>query len=151
MVLPDWLRTVPSTLVLAGALLTPVSASPFDVYCTNNADGTTTCLGWQGGETLTCVSSLGRTTTCSTPSGLKFTCVLAQSGVASCSGAVSGKRRDGSAQCVVTGDGNLVCDEENDRPPPLLEAPGLPSSMPDFLPNLNPVIPNSLDLPSVFN
>ncbi|MEB3308403.1 MAG: hypothetical protein VKK98_09680 [Cyanobacteriota bacterium] len=129
----------------------PASASPFDVYCTNNVDGTTTCLGWQGGQALTCVSSLGRTTSCSSPSGLKFTCIVDTSGVASCRGAVSERRREGSAQCVVTGDGNLACDEENNQPAPLLETPGLPSSMPNLLPNLNPVIPNTLDLPSVFN
>lgn len=132
-------------------MIAPVLASSFDVYCTNNSDGTTTCLGWQGGETLTCVSSLGRTNTCTAPSGLEFTCVLGQSGVASCSGAVSARRPDGSAQCVLTGEGNLVCNEQNDRSAPLLDTPVPPASMPDFFPSLNPVIPKSFDLPSVFN
>ena len=130
----------------------PLAARNFDVSCTNNSDGTSTCLGWQGGQTLTCVGSLGRTTTCSSPSGLQFTCVVGQAGVASCSGAVNQRREDGAARCVVTGDGNLSCNEEDDLPPPLLNAPRLsPRLSPDVFPTLTPVLPDLLDWPSVFN
>jgi hypothetical protein len=129
-----------------------VRASSFDVYCTNNADGTLTCLGWDGGETLTCVSSRGNTTTCSTPSGRSFSCVRGLAGVLSCSNPANRSGRGDGPSCVPAGDGTLVCDEEDPPTEPLLPRPGIPRST-DSLnrPLLEPLRPGSLSLPSVFD
>jgi len=138
----------------AGLLLSagPGKASSFDVYCTNNADGTLTCQGWDGGETLTCVSSRGSTTTCSTPSGRSFSCVRGLGGVLSCSNPANGSGRGDGPRCVPAGDGTLVCDEEDPPSEPLLPSPGIPRST-DSLnrPALAPLLPGSLSLPSVFD
>jgi hypothetical protein len=131
---------------------TPVQASSFDVYCTDNSDGTLTCLGWEGGDTLTCVSSRGSTTTCSTPGGRSFSCVRGLGGVQSCSNPANGTGRGNGPRCVPAGDGTLVCDEEDPPSEPLLPSPGIPRSTDSLTrPALDPLRPGSLSLPSVFD
>jgi hypothetical protein len=130
----------------------PVQASSFDVYCTNNADGTLTCLGWDGGETLTCVSSRGSITTCSTPTGRSFSCVRGLGGVLSCGPPANGISRGDGPRCVPAGDGSLACDEEDPPSEPLLPSPGIPRSTDSLIrPALEPLRPGSLSLPSVFD
>jgi hypothetical protein len=140
-------------LLLLGLLLAaPARASSFDVYCSDNADGTLTCLGWDGGESLTCVSSRGSTVSCSTASGRSFTCVRGLGGVLSCSAAANSGRGVPGPQCVPAGDGTLVCDEEDPPGDPLLPAPGLaPALDPLSAPGLEQLLPGSFTLPSAFD
>lgn len=133
--------------------VSPAQVSSFDVFCTDNSDGTRTCTGWEGGETLTCVSSRGSITSCSTPSGRSFTCVQGLGGVISCSppSNQSGRRTPGP-RCVPAGDGSLVCDEEDPPSEPMLEAPGLPrATEPVIRPALEPLRQGGLTIPSLFD
>lgn len=115
---------------LTGVVSSPAIAQNFEVYCTNNGDGTTSCSGWEGGETLTCVNNPGGTSSCSTSSGRAFVCILDSGGVASC-------RRDkgvsalekplgGGTECTFTGDGSFTCTPPRKREPALLPSPTLP-------------------------
>lgn len=134
------------------ALAAPSQASTFDVFCTNNSDGTLTCSGWDGGETLTCVSSRGRTTTCSTPSGRSFSCVHGLGGMLSCGNPDRGTMRGDGPRCVPAGDGTLVCDEDDPPSEPLLRAPAVPGSMAPFMgPSMDLLRPDSLTIPSLFD
>ena len=145
--------------LLAGAIVLlllpwgarPARAQPFNVFCVRNNDGTTTCEGWNGGETLTCVGSRGAVSSCSTPSGRTFTCILGAGGVSSCSNpSKSGSnRQDGNnTNCTFTGSGNLVCKPPPKRSQPLLPGPSLPPLQDNLLmPSPDPLI----DTPSVFD
>jgi hypothetical protein len=118
-----------SALAAPGLLQQPVSAQNFEVYCTNNSDGTTTCTGWEGGETLTCVNNAGGTSSCSTSSGRGFDCVLDSGGVASCrrdkgSSAVE-KPLGGGTDCTFTGAGNFTCTPPRKQAPEVLPSPTL--------------------------
>jgi hypothetical protein len=146
---PLWLLACCAGLLVSAGL---VQASSFDVYCTDNSDGTLTCLGWEGGDTLTCVSSRGSTTTCSTPGGRSFSCVRGLGGVQSCSNPANGTGRGDGPRCVPAGDGTLVCEEEDPPSEPLLPSPGIPRSTDSLTrPSLEPLRPGSLSLPSVFD
>lgn len=107
----------------------PLQAQNFEVYCTNNADGTTTCTGWEGGETLTCVNNPGGTSSCSTSSGRSFVCILDGGGVASCRSdkGVSAveKPLGGGTDCTFTGSGNFTCVPARKKEPSLLPSPTL--------------------------
>jgi hypothetical protein len=140
-------------VLLVGLALAPrAQASSFDVFCTDNSDGTQTCVGWEGGEALTCIRSRGSTISCSAPSGRSFTCIQALGGVISCSNPPNTGRRTAGPRCVPAGDGSLVCEEEDPPSAPLLQAPGLPSAAePLDAPALAPLLPGSLSLPSVFD
>lgn len=146
-----------SLLLILTLLALPLGAraSSFDVYCTDNSDGTRSCLGWEGGETLTCIRSRGSATTCSSSSGRSFTCIQSIGGVISCANPPNGSGRSAGPRCVPAGDGSLVCEEEDvqDLPTaPLLEAPGLPSAAePLDAPALAPILPGDLTIPSVFD
>lgn len=122
-------------------VLWPVSvyAQNFEVYCTNNSDGTTTCTGWEGGETLTCVNSLGGTSSCSSGSGRSFVCSRDSGGVASCRKTGSGlmdKPLNNSTDCTYTGDGNFVCNSPRRRSPQLIPGPTLTQPVPIDQPSL---------------
>lgn len=144
-----------SRLFLLTALLAlPLNAraSSFDVYCTDNSDGTQTCVGWEGGETLTCIRSRGSTNTCSTPSGRSFTCISSLGGVISCTNPPNGNGRSAGPRCVPAGDGSLVCEEEDAPSAPLIEAPGLPSAAePLDAPALAPLLQGDFTIPSLFD
>ncbi|MFU8884059.1 MAG: hypothetical protein ACNA8O_01215 [Cyanobacteriota bacterium] len=133
--------------------MTSSQASTFDVFCTNNSDGTLTCSGWDGGETLTCVSSRGRTTSCSTPSGRSFSCVQGLGGVLSCGKTANqGTMRGDGPRCVPAGDGTLVCDEDDPPSEPLLQAPPVPGAMDRLIgPTIDSLRPDSLTIPSLFD
>lgn len=129
----------------------PAKASSFDVFCTDNSDGTQTCLGWEGGEALTCIRSRGSTISCSTPSGRSFTCTQTLGGVISCGNPPNRRDRSGP-RCVPTGDGNLVCDEEEKPSPELITPPAVPGAVePLETPVLRPILPGDLQIPSVFD
>ena len=137
-----------ATLTLAG--LAPLSSLParaFDVFCVANGDGTSTCEGWRGGETLTCVGSPGGVSTCSVPSGRRFTCTLSLGGATTCADNPANRPDTDGTNCTFTGDGNFVCTPPPPRSQPLLPGPALPplQDRPDF-PPMAPVITN----PSVF-
>lgn len=103
-------------------------AQDFKVYCTNNSDGTTTCTGWEGGETLTCVNNVGGTSSCSTGSGRSFVCVRDSGGVASCkksSNGLSDKPLNNDTDCTYIGEGNFVCSPPRRRSPQIIPAPTL--------------------------
>lgn len=119
----------PWLLLATGLLLAaphPARAD-FDVFCVANGDGTTTCEGWQGGETLTCVGSRGAVTTCSTPRGRRFTCVLEPGGVTTCADNPANRTDQNGTDCTFTGDGNFTCRPPAPRSQPLLPGPELPS------------------------
>lgn len=123
----------------------------FQVYCVSNSDGTVTCEGWQGGETLTCVGSRGGVSSCSTPSGRRFTCVMEAGGVTTCSDNRTNRPEADGTDCTFTGDGNFTCTPPTPRSAPLLPAPGIPGlNAPDrvvpALPDRDPIIQS----PSVF-
>lgn len=127
-------------------------ASSFDVYCTDNFDGTQTCLGWDGGETLTCIRSRGSATTCASPSGRSFTCIQSIGGVISCAKPSNGGSRGAGPRCVPAGDGSLVCDREDGPSVPLTDSFGVPSAAePLDVPALAPVLPRDLGIPSLFD
>lgn len=131
-------------LTLASGLLLLAPAGPgrsFEVFCVSNSDGTVSCEGWQGGETLTCVASRGRVSSCSTPSGRRFTCVVEAGGVTTCSDNPDDRPDQNGTNCTFTGDGNFSCEPPAPRIDPLLPGPTVPS-----LPRPSPVITN----PSVF-
>jgi hypothetical protein len=138
----------PLAMVLPLVLSLPLRAESFQVYCVSNNDGTVTCEGWRGGETLTCVSSQGRVNTCSTPSGRPFTCLIDPGGVTSCSDSHADRPPNDDTNCTFTGDGNFTCQPPKPASPPLLPGPRLPESptLPP-LPRSSPVITN----PSVFD
>lgn len=141
-------------LLLPTLLALPLSAkaSNFDVFCTDNSDGTQTCAGWEGGETLTCIRSRGSTNTCSTPSGRSFTCIQSLGGVISCTNPPSGNGRSTGPRCVPAGDGSLVCAGEDAPSAPLIESPGLPSAVEPFdAPALAPLLQGDFMNPSVFD
>lgn len=134
------------------ALPSGAQASSFDVYCTDNSDGTQTCLGWEGGETLTCIRSRGSTNTCASPSGRSFICIQSLGGVISCANPPSSSGRSAGPRCVPAGDGSLVCEEEDGPSTPLIEAPGLPSAAePLDAPDFAPILPGDLSIPSLFD
>jgi len=137
-------------LLLALPALAPAArAEPFQVFCVSNNDGTVSCSGWRGGETLTCVASPARVNSCSTPSGRRFTCVLDAGGVSTCSDNPADRPERDGTNCTFTGEGNFVCDPPRPPSQPLLPAPGLPSNdLPGLpaLPRTAPVITE----PSVF-
>lgn len=126
-------------------------AQDFQVFCTNNADGTVSCSGWQGGETLTCVVSSGGTSSCTTPSGRGFVCVREPGGVSSCrpNGQSALERpAGGGTECTFTGDGNFVCVPPPRRSPELLPRPGLGGVDPfDQLPRFDVDVPSNLITP----
>ncbi|MCS5690758.1 hypothetical protein NZK33_02015 [Cyanobium sp. FGCU-6] len=129
-------------------MASPLRAQQFQVFCVSNNDGTVSCQGWRGGETLTCISSRGGVSSCSTPSGRRFTCVIEPGGVTTC----SDPRADGSGRpdtdCTFTGDGNFTCTPPRPPSQPLLPGPRLiPSTGLPSLPTTPPVITN----PSVFD
>ena len=127
-------------------------ASSFDVYCTDNSDGTQTCVGWEGGETLTCIRSRGSTTSCSAPSGRSFTCIQSIGGVISCTNPPGRNGRSAGPRCVPAGDGSLVCEGEEVPSAPLIEGPSLPSAAePLDGPALTPLLQGDLTMPSVFD
>lgn len=129
----------------------PAVASSFEVFCTDNSDGTRTCLGWEGGETLTCIRSSGSTITCSAPSGRSFVCTQTLGGVISCSNPPNRRDRAGP-RCVLTGDGNLFCDKEEKPPAPLITPPSVrDAEEPLDAPALTPLLPGGLQVPSVFD
>lgn len=141
------------SLLLVGltALAAPLRAQQFQVFCVSNGDGTTTCEGWRGGETLTCVGSRGAVTTCTTPSGRSFTCVLEPGGVTTCADNPGNRVDDNGTDCTFTGDGNFVCKPPRPAPQPLLPGPRLQDADPigpalPPMPTTRPVITN----PSVF-
>lgn len=132
--------------------LQPVRSSSFDIFCTDNSDGTQSCSGWEGRETLTCTRSSGSTITCSAPSGRNFTCIQALGGVISCANPPNGRAPSTGPQCVPAGDGSLVCDVDDQPTAPLLEVPATPLvDEPLDRPVLSPLQPGALSIPSVFN
>lgn len=147
-------RSLPCTCLLllgwAVAAL-PLRAQQFQVFCVANNDGTTTCEGWRGGETLTCVGSRGAVTTCSTPSGRTFTCVLEPGGVTTCADNPTNRVDENGTDCTFTGDGNFVCRPPRPAASPLLPGPRLQQADP-----MAPAIPafptpgSVLTEPSVF-
>ena len=144
----------PKLVLLLTLLALPLSAraSSFDVFCTDNSDGTQTCAGWEGGETLTCIRSRGSTNTCSTPSGRSFTCIQSLGGVISCTNPPSGNGRSAGPRCVPAGDGSLVCAGEDAPSAPFIESPRLPSTAePLDAPALAPLLQGDFMNPSVFN
>lgn len=116
-------------LLAPAAVLLPVSAQNFEVYCTNNRDGTTSCTGWEGGETLTCVNSPGGTSSCSTATGRGFVCIQDSGGVASCirdkGSSALDKPLGGGTDCTFTGAGNFTCTPPRKKDPALLASPTL--------------------------
>lgn len=127
----SWCSALVACLALAVA--PSAQAEEFQVFCTNNADGTVSCSGWPGGELLTCVVSSGGTSSCTTPSGRGFVCVRQLSGVSSCrpNGQNALDRpAGGGTQCTFTGDGNFVCQPPARRGPELLPRPGLSGGEP---------------------
>lgn len=140
------LSLLPLGLSLAG--LPEALAQEFQVFCTKNGDGTVSCTGWQGGETLTCVLNPGGTSSCSTPSGRSFICVAEPGGVSTCrrnGQSALDRPAGGGIQCTFTGDGNFTCQPPSRRSPELLPRPGLRGDDPfdqfeqsqPFNPNLN--------------
>jgi hypothetical protein len=140
-------RSIPQHLLLlvastALAVTTPHvgHAQGFQVYCTANADGTTSCTGWQGGETLTCVSNVGGTSSCATSSGRSFVCIQEPGGVATCSkanGQAAIERPLGSGtDCTYTGQGNFTCAPPGRAPdtsdPVFIDQPPLINPSVDF-------------------
>lgn len=141
------LTRCPTTLLLALGLLLAAprpAHADFDVFCVGNGDGTTTCEGWRGGETLTCAGSSGGVSTCSVPSGRRFTCVVARGGVTSCADNPANRPDADGTDCTFTGDGNFSCRPPGPRGEPLLPGPQLPALPSPLSPS--PVITN----PSVF-
>lgn len=141
------------SLLLAGFTIgaVPLRAQQFQVFCVSNGDGTTTCEGWRGGETLTCVGSRGAVTTCTTPSGRSFTCVLEPSGVTTCADNPSNRPDADGTDCTFTGDGNFTCQPPAPRSRPLLPAPRLQPA--DSIGPAIPAIPTPSSVitdPSVF-
>lgn len=158
--------SLPRPLAQALALFLPLLLLPaaaraqsFEVFCVSNNDGTVSCQGWRGGETLTCVASRGGVNSCTTPSGRRFTCVLDAAGVSSCADPPGNRQERDDTNCTFTGDGNFVCNPPRPRSQPLLPGPQLPGSQlpgPQLpspgtalppLPSSAPVITN----PSVFD
>lgn len=120
------------------------NARNFDVYCTGNRDGTTTCSGWQGDQDLTCVSNAGASLSCQSSSGQRVVCVR-EFGTTSCVDENSDRSR--TTQCTLDGGGTSSCAQQEENSSPLIEAPSItpPSiSEPDNL--LTP----TLTIPSVF-
>ena len=139
-------RVLPFLNVLFLFYLLPLSANAnnFDVYCTVNRDGTTTCSGWQGDEDLTCVSNAGGSLSCQSSSGQRVVCVN-EFGTTSCLDEDSDQSR--TTQCILDGGGTASCAQQNENSAPLIEAPSItPPSIqePDNL--LSP----TLIIPSVF-
>ena len=129
-------------LIAPAVALFPVLAQNFQVYCINNGDSTTSCTGWEGGETLTCVNSLGGTSSCSTASGQSFVCVQDSGGVASC-GRDKGvsaleKPLGAGTDCTFTGAGSFTCTPPRKKDPALLASPTF----------IRPVV---IDQPSMIN
>ena len=151
---PGWRALAGVGLLLAFALVgaaLPARGSSFDVFCTDNFDGTQTCVGREGGDPLTCTRSRASTISCSSPSGRGFTCTQTLGGVISCSDPPSPGQR-GGPRCVLTGDGNLLCSEEDQPSPPLLAPPTIPpAEEPLDAPALTPLLPGGLRIPSVFD
>ena len=128
-------------LLLISVLPTSVHGQSFEVYCTNNSDGTTSCSGWEGGETLTCVNNIGGTSSCSTGSGRGFVCIRESGGVATCRKSSNGamdKPLNGNTDCTFTGEGNFTCTPPQRRRQQLIPGPVI----------TQPVIP---DRPSLIN
>ena len=130
----------------------PAQAQEFQVYCINSGDGTTTCSGWDGGETLTCVNDAGGVSSCSTPSGRSFICVLDSGGVASCSRGQGvsdfDKSHVGGTDCTFTGDGNFTCSPPQRKQPALLSPPTLTQPVViDEPPMINPDVDFNLIQP----
>jgi hypothetical protein len=145
---------LPKFALLLTLLALPLGAraSSFDVFCTDNFDGTQTCAGWDGGESLTCISSRGSTNTCSTPSGRTFTCIQSLGGVISCTNPPSRNGRSAGPSCVPAGDGSLRCEREDAPSAPLIESPGLPSAAePLDAPALAPLLQGGFMIRSVFD
>jgi hypothetical protein len=133
------------SVALALAPVGPARAD-FEVYCVADGDGrTTSCEGWRGGETLTCVASAAGVSTCAVPSGRRFTCVTGLGGVTSCADNPANRPDADGTACTFTGDGSFSCTPPTPRSEPLLPAPRLPSLTPPASPA--PVITN----PSVFD
>lgn len=119
----------------------PAWADAFQVFCTGNSDGTTTCTGWQGGETLTCVNNLGGTSSCSTTSGRSFVCVREPDGVATCNsgnGTAAIERPLGTGtDCTFTGQGNFTCTPQRRRPSNPIGAPVIIDQPPLITPGVD--------------
>lgn len=138
------MRCCGADLLIGCSLLFLAAAGPapaFEVFCVSNNDGTTTCEGWQGGETLTCVASRGGVSSCSTPRGRRFTCVIEPGAVTTCRDHAANRSDPNGTNCTFTGDGNFSCEPPRPRSEPLLPGPTLPA-----LPRPEPVITD----PSVF-
>jgi hypothetical protein len=141
--------TLPA-LALPLLLALPARAEPFQVFCVPNNDGTVSCEGWRGGETLTCVASPGGVSSCSTSSGRRFTCVLDGGGVSTCTDNSNNQRDREGTNCTFTGEGNFVCDPPTPPGQPLLPSPRLPNNdLPGLpvMPRMTPVITS----PSAFD
>ena len=136
-------------VLLSTPAVTPAAhASTFEIYCVNNSDGTSSCEGWDGGETLVCTPSSGGITSCSSSSGSSFTCVRGRDGTTTCDTASGGGRQRDGTRCIRTGQGSISCDADAPPAPDLLPGPRLPSTGPDLdllIPRLN----GSLEIPSL--
>lgn len=137
---------LPLSLIGLFAMASPLRAQQFQVFCVSNNDGTVSCQGWRGGETLTCVGSRGGVSSCTTPSGRRFTCVIEPGGVTTCSDSRANGSGSSGTDCTFTGDGNFVCDPPAAPSQPLLPGPRLPSVDLPVLPETAPIITD----PSVF-
>ncbi len=132
--------------LLAAPLLSsqPLRAQSFDVFCTNNGDTTVSCSGWEGGETLTCVSNPGRTTTCRTASGRSFSCIQGTGGVTSCGTDPGQQGNTRETDCNFTGSGNLVCNQAPPPSEPLIAAPKALESPSLSTPAITTPVPTTL-------
>lgn len=122
----------------------PGQAQSFDVFCTNNSDSTVSCSGWEGGETLTCVSNPGRSTTCRTAGGRSFSCIQGTGGVTSCGSDPGRQESTRDTNCNFTGSGNLVCNQTPPPGEPLIAPPKALESPALSTPALNTTVPSTL-------
>ncbi len=126
-------------------LTLPAMARDFDVYCTGNRDGTTTCSGWQGNEDLTCVANAGGSLSCRSTSGQNFVCVR-EFGTTSCVDRDSDQSR--TTQCSLEGGGTSSCAQQQENSAPLIEAPSI--TLPSIREPDNLLTP-TLQLPTIFD
>ena len=102
------------SIALIGTLIVqPVKSKDYDVFCVPSLDGVSTCNGWRGNETLTCVASTGGVASCTSTAGEKVTCIEEPGGVTTCKNPNTADQVDSTNNdCTFIGNGSFRCNEK---------------------------------------
>ncbi len=91
----------------------PAKANTFDVFCVPSVDGVSSCTGWKGSQSLTCVASRGGVASCKSTTGDAFNCVQEAGGVTTCQSPPNDSMKDkNNNNCTFIGNGSFSCDKD---------------------------------------